>query len=138
MIKVYAIIAAIIVLSGLCGGLYYSIKKLGEAEALADAQSQAISIYAGEMEKANTARVSLENQMQVARDSEAKAGEIFNAHDIAKDIQAKPSLVAARATTAYGELFGSLEALTSLPTAPATASKTGQPTPSSGNLRGHP
>ena len=106
----------------LATGLYWQTKRLGAVEAIQEQKDEAIKIYADAFDKATTARTIAENKMQVARDQEAKDGGIFNVHDITKDIQAKPGLVAARATASYLSLWASLESITDeSPKAPATA-----------------
>jgi len=127
--KIWAIIAAVIILVGLIGGLLWQTKRLGAVQAIAESQTQAIQIYAGEMEKANNARAEVENAMQAARTSETKDLEVFTTHDLKKDLEAKPGLVAARVVNAYNRLFGALEASSNPTPKDSPAASTRQPQP---------
>lgn len=123
--KLWIALAIVLVVGGLIGGLYYSVERYGELKIVAQSQSQAIQNYNQLVLQADTARTQLESEMQAARTKEADNLKVFTKHDFAKDLEAKPGLVAARIVNASNRMFDDLEAASRQTPESAAATGTG-------------
>ena len=110
--KVALAVLGAVLLSGAVVAAYRLFKSNIELKAELERRDEAIKIYSESFERESEKLKELRRKLQQARNKEFGYAEIFSKHDLEKILEAKPNLLADRATRAYDRLFSAIEEAT--------------------------